>query len=78
MIRRANARCVDDERYFLEQPEEYFADAFAHHFLMPDEVLKPMVLDAMPVDEIAERLKVSVGSVRLRLRYLEWDLAAAA
>ncbi|MDR1427886.1 MAG: ImmA/IrrE family metallo-endopeptidase [Bifidobacteriaceae bacterium] len=78
-VRTPNDRPASDQAYFAQEGlrAEYFADLFAHYFLMPDEVILPMVRAGIPVDEVAERLRVSVETAWNREFYMGLELKAA-
>ena len=67
--RRPYHRPQDDLAYFSERPKEYFADMFAHMFLMPDALFNQFVRIGQTDEEISLRLKVSRLSVHNRRVY---------
>jgi len=73
--RRPLKRPKGDLDYFNQQPREYFADAFAHMFLMPSYVFDPLVEAGKTDEQISSRLKVSRSTVFNRRQYRDLILA---
>jgi hypothetical protein len=77
-VRRPNDRADDDAKYCSEKPDEYFADLFAHMFLVPSAAVRAMGGCGTSVEDMATRFKVTVTTMRRRLEYLGFEEEAQA
>jgi len=75
--RHAANRPLDDEEYFRTNPHDYFADMFAHMFLIPNSTAARLADPELTIDFKleAQRLKVSEETLRNRLYYYYLELA---
>lgn len=69
--RHAAKRPIDDEKYFEENQKEYFADMFAHMFLIPSSETEELadLGEEMDLEAEASQLRVSEETLRNRLYY---------